>query len=119
MKDFEASTWFVLPRGTPEAIIKKLHDATVAAMETPAVQKQMLAPGTFVVPPERRSTEYCKHFVPKRSRKTARRSGPPACRWSDFARGALSPPRRLPAIVHGLVLGKWFWSEVGIAGRWA
>jgi tripartite-type tricarboxylate transporter receptor subunit TctC len=60
MKDFEASTWFgfFLPRGTPAGIIKKLHDATVAAIETPSVQEQLVATGTFVVPPEHRSTEY-------------------------------------------------------------
>ncbi|HWX83801.1 MAG TPA: tripartite tricarboxylate transporter substrate binding protein, partial [Xanthobacteraceae bacterium] len=32
MKDFDASTWFAFffPKGTPDAIIKKLHDATAA-----------------------------------------------------------------------------------------
>jgi tripartite-type tricarboxylate transporter receptor subunit TctC len=65
MKDFEASTWFAFfaPKRTPAPIIKKLHDATIAAMDTPAVQKQLLDTGTFVVAPERRSTEYLQHFV--------------------------------------------------------
>jgi tripartite-type tricarboxylate transporter receptor subunit TctC len=65
MKEFEASTWFAFfaPKRTPAPIIKKLHDATIAAMDTPAVQKQLLDTGTFVVAPERRSTEYLQHFV--------------------------------------------------------
>jgi tripartite-type tricarboxylate transporter receptor subunit TctC len=65
MKDFEASTWFAFfaPKRTPAAIIQKLHDATIAAMDTPALQKQLLDTGTFVVAPERRSTEYLQHFV--------------------------------------------------------
>jgi tripartite-type tricarboxylate transporter receptor subunit TctC len=63
--DFEASTWFAFffPKGTPEAIIKKLHDATVAAMGTPAVQEQLAATGSFVVPPEHRSTAYLQSII--------------------------------------------------------
>jgi len=65
MTDFEASTWFgfFMPKRTPAAIIQKLHDATVAALDTPAVQKQLLDTGTFVVAPERRSTEYLQRYV--------------------------------------------------------
>lgn len=65
MTDFEASTWFAffMPKRTPAAIIQKLHDATVEALDTPAVQKQLLDTGTFVVAPERRSTEYLQRFV--------------------------------------------------------
>ncbi len=46
--DFEASTWFgfMVPKGTPEAIIKRLHDATVEAMNTPSVQEQLLKTGS-------------------------------------------------------------------------
>src|SRR5829696_6017416 len=38
--NFEGLTWnaFFLPKGTPEPIVKKLHDATVAAMDRPAVK---------------------------------------------------------------------------------
>jgi tripartite-type tricarboxylate transporter receptor subunit TctC len=65
MKDFEASTWFAFffPKGTPDAIIKKLHDATAAAMDTPAVQDALVATGTFVVPPEHRSTAYLQSII--------------------------------------------------------
>ncbi len=65
MKDFEASTWFAFfyPKGTPAPIVKKLHDVAAAALDTPAVQEQLLATGTFVVPPEHRSTEYLQSII--------------------------------------------------------
>ena len=63
--DFNASTWFgfFVPKGTPAAIIKKLHDVTVAAMETPWVQEQLATIGAYVVPPEHRSTEYFESII--------------------------------------------------------
>jgi tripartite-type tricarboxylate transporter receptor subunit TctC len=63
--NFEAGAWnaFFLPRGTPAAIIRKLHDATVAAMETPAVQARLKELGVNIVAPGRRSPEYLKEFV--------------------------------------------------------
>jgi tripartite-type tricarboxylate transporter receptor subunit TctC len=65
MKNFEASTWFAFfyPRGTPAAIVRKLHDAAVAAMDTPSVQEQLVATGTFVAAPARRSTEYLESII--------------------------------------------------------
>src|ERR1700674_730708 len=41
LADFEAGGWyaFVLPKGTPAAIVQKLHDVTVATMSTPGVQE--------------------------------------------------------------------------------
>ena len=63
--DFEGSTWFgfLVPKATPPAIVKKLHDASVAAMETPTVQEQLAANGTYVVAPDRRSTAYFETFI--------------------------------------------------------
>jgi tripartite-type tricarboxylate transporter receptor subunit TctC len=65
--NLEASTWFgfMVPKGTPEPVVKKLQDATVTAMEDAEVQKQMLSSGAVVVKPERRSTAYFKDFVAK------------------------------------------------------
>jgi tripartite-type tricarboxylate transporter receptor subunit TctC len=65
LPDFEASTWFGLfvPKGTPAAIVQKLHDATVAAMDTPAVQERLSQAGATTVAPERRSPEYLQQFV--------------------------------------------------------
>jgi tripartite-type tricarboxylate transporter receptor subunit TctC len=63
--DFEASTWFgfFVPKATPPAIIKKLHDVSTAAMETPSVQEQLAINGTYVVAPEKRSTEYLESII--------------------------------------------------------
>jgi tripartite-type tricarboxylate transporter receptor subunit TctC len=65
LPDFEAYTWnaFFLPKGTPEPIIRKLHDATVQAMETPAVKERLEGLGASLVTPDRRSPEYLAQFV--------------------------------------------------------
>jgi tripartite-type tricarboxylate transporter receptor subunit TctC len=62
---FEASTWFAffVPKGTPAAVIKKLHDATAEAINTPAVQERLAGTGTFVVPIEHQSTEYLESII--------------------------------------------------------
>jgi tripartite-type tricarboxylate transporter receptor subunit TctC len=62
---FEASTWFgfFVPKATPAAVIKKLHDVSVAAMETPGVREQLAKNGTYVVAPERRSTAYFESII--------------------------------------------------------
>jgi len=64
LDNFEGITWdaFFLPKGTPAPIIKKLHDATAAAMDTPSVQERLLTIGATVVTPERRSPEYLRSF---------------------------------------------------------
>jgi len=65
LADFDASTWlaFFLPKDTPGAIVRKLHDATVAAMELPSVQDRMKETGNDLVAPERRSPDYLRKFV--------------------------------------------------------
>jgi tripartite-type tricarboxylate transporter receptor subunit TctC len=62
---FEANNWIGLffPRQTPGAIIRRLHDATVEAMNTPSVRTRMQAIGTDLVTAERTSSDYLKHFV--------------------------------------------------------
>jgi tripartite-type tricarboxylate transporter receptor subunit TctC len=64
-KDFEASTWFgfYVPKGTPAAVIKRLRDATVEALDTPSVQEQLLKSGSLVSASDRRSTEFLKTFT--------------------------------------------------------
>ena len=53
----------VSPENTPPEIVKKLHDASVDAMETPEVQKQLANNGTYVFPPDQRSTEYFQSII--------------------------------------------------------
>jgi tripartite-type tricarboxylate transporter receptor subunit TctC len=52
-----------VPKGTPAAVIKRLRDATVEALDTPSVQEQLLKSGSLVVASDRRSTEYLKKFT--------------------------------------------------------
>lgn len=61
---FDVSNWFAvaLPRPTPAPIVRKLNEATVAAMNSPAVQEQMKKIGGELVPADRRSPEYLQAF---------------------------------------------------------
>jgi len=61
----EAEPWFAyfLPKATPEPIVKKLHDATIAAMDSPAVAERLQGLGVMLVTPERRSSRYLGEFV--------------------------------------------------------
>jgi tripartite-type tricarboxylate transporter receptor subunit TctC len=63
--NFAASTWFgfFLPKGTPTPIVKRLHDATAAAINTPAVKDRLAATGTFVVPPAQQTTDYFESII--------------------------------------------------------
>ena len=62
---FEAYTWnaLFLPRGTPDDIVKRLHEAMLAVMETPTVKTRLESFGAALVTPERRSSEYLASFV--------------------------------------------------------
>ena len=73
LTDFRVSNWFAifLPKGTPATIVRKLHDATVASMDTPAVQSRMREIGADLVTSERRSPDYLKKFVEAETKKLA------------------------------------------------
>jgi tripartite-type tricarboxylate transporter receptor subunit TctC len=75
LTDFEVETWYAifLPKGTPAAIIRKLHDAAVTAMNAPDVQAKLEELGIEVVAPERRSPDYLAQFV---VREIAKWAGP-------------------------------------------
>jgi tripartite-type tricarboxylate transporter receptor subunit TctC len=62
---FEANNWIGLffPRNTPDFIVRQLHDATVKAMNTPALQARMQAIGTDLVSSDRTGSDYLKQFV--------------------------------------------------------
>ncbi|WP_210253771.1 tripartite tricarboxylate transporter substrate binding protein [Bradyrhizobium sp. S69] len=63
--DVEAYTWnaFFLPKGTPEPIVQKLRQATLAAMKTPAVREKLEAAGLQLVADDRTTPEYLASFV--------------------------------------------------------
>ena len=65
LANFNAANWFAmfLPKGTPASIVQKLHAASVASLDTPAVQARLREVGADVVAPERRSPDYLQKFV--------------------------------------------------------
>ena len=65
LTDFDARVWFAvfLPKNTPQPIVRKLHDAVLAAMNTPSLQERARQIGVDLVAAERRSPEYLQRFV--------------------------------------------------------
>jgi tripartite-type tricarboxylate transporter receptor subunit TctC len=63
----EASVWnaFFLPKGTPEAIVRKLNKAMSDTLDDPAVRKRLEELGLEIVPPARRTPEYLVKFLPE------------------------------------------------------
>jgi tripartite-type tricarboxylate transporter receptor subunit TctC len=73
LTDFEAYVWFAffLPRGTPDAIVRRLREATVGAMNTPAVRERLQGIGVTLVSPEQMTPEYLGEFVRSETEKWA------------------------------------------------
>ena len=64
LAELDLSTWFAvaLPKATPVTIVRKLNEAIVAAMNSPAVKEQTKKIGADLVPAQRRSPEYLEKF---------------------------------------------------------
>jgi len=65
LADFDAAMWYALAvsKAVPATIVRKLHAATVAAMELPIVQAQTHKMCAQLVPPDERSSEYFEKFL--------------------------------------------------------
>ena len=63
----EASVWnaFFFPKGTPDAIVRKLNKAMSDTIDDPDIRRRMTELGLEIVPPERRSPEYLARFLPE------------------------------------------------------
>jgi tripartite-type tricarboxylate transporter receptor subunit TctC len=63
--DVQAYTWNALyaPKGTPADVVKKLNDAMVATMATPAVHDRLQSLGAQIVAPDRRTPAYLGKFT--------------------------------------------------------
>jgi tripartite-type tricarboxylate transporter receptor subunit TctC len=63
--DVQAYTWnaIYLSKGAPADVVKKLNEAAIAAMTTPAVRDRLESIGAMVVAPDRRSPEYLGKFT--------------------------------------------------------
>jgi tripartite-type tricarboxylate transporter receptor subunit TctC len=62
---FDVESWygFFMPKGVPDAIVRRLNAATSETMNTPSVQRRLQAISATLVAPERRSPEYLRKFV--------------------------------------------------------
>jgi tripartite-type tricarboxylate transporter receptor subunit TctC len=63
--DVQAYTWnaLFLPKGAPDAVVKKLNGAMVEAMKTPAVRQKLEGFGAQVVTDDRATPAYLAEFV--------------------------------------------------------
>jgi tripartite-type tricarboxylate transporter receptor subunit TctC len=63
----------VFPKGTPDAIVRRLAKAANDAVDQPAIRKRLAEVGVTVPAPERRTPEYLAKFIPA---EMARWAGP-------------------------------------------
>jgi tripartite-type tricarboxylate transporter receptor subunit TctC len=63
----EATVWnaFFFPKGTPDAIVRKLNQAMRDTLDDPVIRKRLEGFGLEIVPPEQRTPEYLAKFVPE------------------------------------------------------
>jgi tripartite-type tricarboxylate transporter receptor subunit TctC len=71
--NFDASATFVflLPKGAPDVIVRRLNEAMNEAVETPALRERLKGLGMSVIPSERRTPEYLAKFIPSEIEKWA------------------------------------------------
>jgi tripartite-type tricarboxylate transporter receptor subunit TctC len=65
LKDFDADGWnaFFFPRGTPDAIVRKLAQATSSVLDMPDIRARLEKAGLNVAIPERRNPDYLRKLV--------------------------------------------------------
>ena len=65
LKGFVAYTWnaFFLPKGAPDAIAKRLREATLEAMSNPSVKQRLEGLGATLVSADRTTPDYLASFV--------------------------------------------------------
>jgi tripartite-type tricarboxylate transporter receptor subunit TctC len=75
LSGLDCGSWgsFSFPKGTPDAIVRRLAKATNDAVETPALRERFKSIGITIPAPDRRTPEYLVKFVPS---EIARWAGP-------------------------------------------
>ena len=65
LKDFDVSAWyaFFFPKGTPDAIVRRMNRIVGGTLDTPAVRERLEGLGVSIVMGDRRSPEYLATFV--------------------------------------------------------
>jgi tripartite-type tricarboxylate transporter receptor subunit TctC len=63
----EATVWnaFFLPKGTPDAIVRKLNKAMSDTIDNPNIRKRLEELGLEILPPDQRSPEYLAKYLPQ------------------------------------------------------
>jgi tripartite-type tricarboxylate transporter receptor subunit TctC len=63
----EATVWngFFFPKGTPKAVVDKMHDAIEFAINKPDIRQKMESLGLEILPPEQRTAAYLAKFLPQ------------------------------------------------------
>jgi tripartite-type tricarboxylate transporter receptor subunit TctC len=63
----EATVWngFFFPKGTPKAIVDKMHDAVEKTVARPEIRQKMESLGLEILPPEQRTPAYMAKFLPQ------------------------------------------------------
>jgi tripartite-type tricarboxylate transporter receptor subunit TctC len=62
---------FVFPKGTPDAIVRRLAEATGKVVETPSVRERFETLGVVIEPPERRTIDYFVRALPREIERAA------------------------------------------------
>src|SRR6266480_4141871 len=83
LADFDCSAWaaIVYPKGTPEAIVRRLAKAASETVDRASVRARLETVGVTIPAPERRSPEYLARYIPSEIEKWAgpiKASGVPA-----------------------------------------
>jgi tripartite-type tricarboxylate transporter receptor subunit TctC len=65
LKGVEATVWngFFFPKGTPKAIVDKMHDAIEKVISKPDIKQKMEALGLEILPPEQRTQAFMAKFL--------------------------------------------------------
>jgi putative tricarboxylic transport membrane protein len=63
----EATVWngFFFPKGTPDAIVRKMNKVMNTMIEDPAVRKRLQELGLEILPPQERTPEYLAKYLPQ------------------------------------------------------
>ena len=73
LADIDCGTWssFAFPKGTPDAIVRRLAEATNKAIASTIVRERLEAVGVEILPPERRTREHLAKILPGAVEKSA------------------------------------------------
>jgi tripartite-type tricarboxylate transporter receptor subunit TctC len=71
LRDLDCSAWsaLVLPKGTPEPIVRRLAQAANEALDTPSLRERLESVGVTIIPKERRGPDYLAKFIPSEIKK--------------------------------------------------